>query len=149
MAKIQLLSCFIWHVVNPIDLCLKTHCSLTENGKGGCLRLVVVFTLSSSPNVETENQAKRLQPNVNSPPFCYMSQIAETGPIVKMSCQPLIFILDNPERRAQSAKYQKCPLKVVSDILGRNLNDHIHLIFPHDPLAAHPMNRGSKKNVSL
>ena len=137
MAKIQLLSCFIWHVVNPIDLCLKTHCLLTENGKGGCLHLVVVFTLSSSPNVETENQAKRLQPNVNSPPFCYMSQIAETGPIVKMSCQPLIFILDNPERR------------VVSDILGRNLNDHIHLIFPHDPLAARPMSRGSKKNVSL
>ena len=27
------------------------------------------------------------------------------------------------------------PLKVVSAILGRNINDHIHLIFPHDPLA--------------
>ena len=29
-------------------------------------------------------------------------------------------------------------LKVVSVILGRNINDGIHLIFPHDPLAAAP-----------
>ena len=27
-------------------------------------------------------------------------------------------------------------LKVVSAILGRDINDHVHLIFPHDPLAA-------------
>jgi hypothetical protein len=26
---------------------------------------------------------------------------------------------------------------VVSAILGQNINDHIHLIFPHDQLAAH------------
>ena len=29
--------------------------------------LVVVFSLGSSPTVDTENQAKRLQPNMNSP----------------------------------------------------------------------------------
>ena len=29
--------------------------------------LVVVFSLGSSPNVDAENRAKRLQPNVNSP----------------------------------------------------------------------------------
>ena len=34
-------------------------------------------------------------------------------------------------------------LKVVSAILGRNLNDHIHLIIPHDPLA------GRQKTPSL
>ena len=32
-------------------------------------------------------------------------------------------------------------LKVVSAMLGRNINDHIHLIFPHDPLAARPISR--------
>jgi len=30
-------------------------------------------------------------------------------------------------------------LKVVSVISGPKINDHIHLIFPNDPLAAHPM----------
>ena len=40
--------------------CWKTHCSLA--GNGGCSRLVVVFLLGSSPTVETENQAKLLQP---------------------------------------------------------------------------------------
>ena len=35
-------------------------------------------------------------------------------------------------------------LKVVSAILGRNINYHIHLIFPHDPLAAR-----CQKNTSL
>ena len=49
--------------------CWKTHCSLAGNGKGGCSRLVVVFSLGSSPTVETENRVKRLQPNVNSPLF--------------------------------------------------------------------------------
>ena len=39
-------------------------------------------------------------------------------------------------------------LKVVSVILGRNINDHIHLFFPHDPLAARPVSRPSN-NASL
>ena len=30
-------------------------------------------------------------------------------------------------------------LKVISAMLGRNINDHIHLIFSHDPLAARPI----------
>ena len=34
-----------------------------------------------------------------------------------------------------------CTLKVVSAILGRNINDYIHLIFPHDPLAARLIKR--------
>ena len=44
-------------------------------------------------------------------------------------------------------KHTECEfvsLKVVSAILGRNINDHIHLIFPHDPLAA-----GRQNNTSL
>ena len=41
-----------------IDFGWKTHCSL----QGG---LVVVFSLGSSPTVDTENRAKRLQPNIN------------------------------------------------------------------------------------
>ena len=40
-------------------------------------------------------------------------------------------------------------LKVVSVILGRNINDLIHLIFPPDPLAARPIRRTSKKHVSV
>ena len=36
-------------------------------------------------------------------------------------------------------------LKVVLAILGRNINDQIHLISPHDPLAAR---QGREKNVS-
>ena len=40
---------------------------------GGCLHLVVVFSLGSSPTVGTENLAKRLQPNVNVPPFHFRS----------------------------------------------------------------------------
>ena len=74
--EIQFILCFIAHLehfVNPIDFCWKTHCSLTGNGKGGCLRLVVVFSLGSSPTVEMENRVKRLQPNVNSPPFRFRS----------------------------------------------------------------------------
>jgi hypothetical protein len=39
-------------------------------------------------------------------------------------------------------------LKVVSAILGRNINDLIHLIFPHDPLAARPISRALKKRIS-
>lgn len=35
-------------------------------------------------------------------------------------------------------------LKVVSAIAGPNINDHIH---PHDPLAARPISRPSKKRV--
>ena len=31
----------------------------------------------------------------------------------------------------------------------RNINDHIYLIFPHDPLAACPISRPSKKRVSV
>ena len=42
-----------------IDFRWKTHCSL----QGG---LVVVFSLDSSPTVDTENRAKRLQPNINT-----------------------------------------------------------------------------------
>ena len=38
-------------------------------------------------------------------------------------------------------------LKVVSAILGRNINDHIHLIFPYDLLAARPISRLSKNHV--
>ena len=41
-------SCFIWHFVNPIDL-------LEDVKGGGCLHLVVVFSLGSSPTVKTEN----------------------------------------------------------------------------------------------
>ena len=44
---IQFLSCFIWHFVNPLI-------SVGRHGKGGCLRLVVVFSLCSSPTVEME-----------------------------------------------------------------------------------------------
>ena len=36
-------------------------------------------------------------------------------------------------------------LKVDSAILGRNINYPIHLIFPHDPLAARLISRPSKK----
>ena len=56
-------------VLNPIDFCWKTNCLLAGIGKGGCSRLVVVISLGSSPTVEMENRAKRLQPNVNRPPF--------------------------------------------------------------------------------
>ena len=49
-------------LIDPIDFCWKTE-------KGGCLCLVVVFSLGSSPTIETENRAKRLKPNVNRPPF--------------------------------------------------------------------------------
>jgi len=38
-------------------------------------------------------------------------------------------------------------LKVVSVISGPNKNDHIHLIFPNNPLAARPISRLLKKNV--
>ena len=38
---------------------------------------------------------------------------------------------------------------VVSAILSRNINDHIHLIFPHVLLAARPIHRPSKKQVSV
>ena len=41
-----------------IDFGWETHCSL----QGG---LVVVFSLGSSPTVDTANRAKRLQPNLN------------------------------------------------------------------------------------
>ena len=37
----------------------------------------------------------------------------------------------------------------VSAIIDRNINDHIHLIFPHDPLAARTISRPSKKCVSV
>ena len=40
-------------------------------------------------------------------------------------------------------------LKVASAILGWNINDHVHLIFPPDPLAARPVSRSSKKRVSV
>ena len=40
-------------------------------------------------------------------------------------------------------------LKVVSVIQGRNINDHIHLIFPPDRLAALHRSRPSKKHVSV
>ena len=42
-----------------IDFGSETHCSL----QGG---LVVVFSLGSSPTVDTANRAKRLQPNLNT-----------------------------------------------------------------------------------
>ena len=42
-----------------IDFGWKTPCSL----QGG---LVVVFSLGSSPTVDTANRAKRLQPNINT-----------------------------------------------------------------------------------
>ena len=38
-------------------------------GKRGCLRPVVGCSLGSSPTVDTKNRVKRLQPDVNSPPF--------------------------------------------------------------------------------
>ena len=40
-------------------------------------------------------------------------------------------------------------LKVASAILGRYINDHVHLIFPHGPLAACPISRPSKNHVSV
>ena len=40
-------------------------------------------------------------------------------------------------------------LKVASAMLGQNINDHIHLIFPHDPLAARPISRPSKNGVPV
>ena len=36
----------------------------------------------------------------------------------------------------------------ISDFLGRNINDYINLIFPHDPLTARLI-RPSKKHVSV
>ena len=42
-----------------IDFGSETHCLLQG-------RLVVVFSLGSSPTVDTENRAKRLQPNLNT-----------------------------------------------------------------------------------
>ena len=42
-----------------IDFGWETHCSL----QGG---LVVVFSLGSSPTVDTANRAKRLQPNIKT-----------------------------------------------------------------------------------
>ena len=43
----------------------------------------------------------------------------------------------------------KLSLKVASVILGRSINDHIHLIFPHDPLAVGLISRPSKIRVSV
>ena len=40
-------------------------------------------------------------------------------------------------------------LTVVTVIVGRNIDYHIHLIFPHDPRAARPLSRPSKKTVSV
>ena len=40
-------------------------------------------------------------------------------------------------------------LKVVSAILGRNINDHIHLIFSPDPLATRPVASGSRSTGCL
>ena len=41
-----------------------------------------------------------------------------------------------------------CTLIDAKGFLGRNINDHIHLIFPHDTLAARPI-RLSKKRISV
>ena len=46
-------------------------------------------------------------------------------------------------------KVIKTCLKVVPAILGQNINDHVHLIFPHDPLAARPISRPSKRRFSV
>ena len=40
-------------------------------------------------------------------------------------------------------------LKVVSVILGRNINYYINLISPPDPLAVRPVSRTSKQHVSV
>ena len=66
-------------VLNPIDFCWKTNCLLAGIGKGGCSRLVVVISLGSSPTVEMENRAKRLQPNINSPLSVYGPVSAPKG----------------------------------------------------------------------
>ena len=47
--------------------------------------------------------------------------------------------------RAATNDYFDNRLKVASAILGRNTNYHNHLIFPHDPVAARPISRQSKK----
>ena len=57
-SEIQFLSCFTWHFVNPLILVGR----LIAHSKG---RLVVVFSLGSSPTVDTENRVKKLQPNIN------------------------------------------------------------------------------------
>ena len=46
-AKYSFWRVFICHFVNPIDFCWRTHCSLTGNRTGCCLRLVLVFSLCS------------------------------------------------------------------------------------------------------
>ena len=52
----------LWHFVSPL---ISVFSLLVDRKqKGG---LVVVFLLGSSPTVDTENRAKRLQPNINSP----------------------------------------------------------------------------------
>jgi len=33
--------------------------------------------------------------------------------------------------------------------MGRNINYHIHLIFPNDPLAARPISKSSKNCISV
>ena len=38
---------------------------------------------------------------------------------------------------------------ILSAILSWNINDRIHLIFPHNPLAARPVSRQSEKRVSV
>jgi len=40
-------------------------------------------------------------------------------------------------------------LKIVSAFSGLNKCDHIHLIFPNDPLAARPIAGRQKKRVSV
>ena len=40
--------------------------------------------------------------------------------------------------------HRQWKLRVVSAILGRNINDHIRLIFPHNPQAARPVSWPSK-----
>ena len=57
-SEIQFLSCFTWHFVNP----LISVGRLIAHSKG---RLVVVSSLGSSPTVDTEKRAKKLQPNIN------------------------------------------------------------------------------------
>ena len=64
-SEIQFLSCFIWHFVNPLISVgrLIAHCNPLAMRNEYSSN--VVFSLGSSPTVDTENRARRLQPNIN------------------------------------------------------------------------------------
>ena len=76
---------------------------------------------------------------------------AERRPITKITHKGEIEIeSEEPAKTVEVPEVRLIQLvfptfKVVSAIPGRRINDHVHLISPHDPLAARPINRPSKQ----